>query len=88
MITKYAQYIEATLSSQLFEFAYKRIFSSVELGIKGFQYNKHALIKLPIKKIDKDESVTYSAEFFYNQYGINDKETEYIRNYIQSSQNL
>ena len=53
MLAKQARYIQATLSSKLFEFAYKRIFSSIELGQNGFQYNKHALIKLPIKKLTR-----------------------------------
>ena len=50
LISPHAKYIQATLSSKLFEYAYKRIYSSVELGELGFQYNKHALIKLPISK--------------------------------------
>lgn len=81
MITEYANYIQATLSSQLFEFAYKRIFSSIELGQNGFQYNKHALIKLPIKKFNEDNSVIYSDDFFYNQYGITEEEIEYIERF-------
>ena len=53
MITgKYLEYLQATLSSSLFEFAYKKLFSSVELGKTGYQYNKHALILLPIAKIN------------------------------------
>ena len=87
MLSKHARYLQATLSSQLFEFAYKRIFSSIELGEHGFQYNKHALIKLPIKKINEDETIIYSDEFFYNCYGISKEEIEYIMNSIQSQQN-
>ena len=87
MISKHARYLQATLSSQLFEFAYKRIFSSVELGQHGFQYNKHALIKLPVKKFNESDSVAYSDEFFYNYYGITNEEIEYIINAIQSPQN-
>lgn len=84
MLSKHARYLQAT---QLFEFAYKRIFSSIELGEHGFQYNKHALIKLPIKKINEDETFIYSDEFFYNCYGISKEEIEYIMNSIQSQQN-
>ena len=87
MISKHARYLQATLSSQLFEFAYKRIFSSVELGQHGFQYNKHALIKLPVKKFNERDSVAYSDEFFYNCYGITNEEIEYIVSAIQSLQN-
>ena len=87
MISKHARYLQATLSSQLFEFAYKRIFSSVELGQHGFQYNKHALIKLPVKIFNESDSVAYSDEFFYNCYGITNEEIEYITGTIQSPQN-
>ena len=87
MISKHARYLQATLSSQLFEFAYKRIFSSVELGQHGFQYNKHALIKLHVKKFYESDSVAYSDEFFYNCYGITNEEIEYIVGAIQSLQN-
>lgn len=87
MISKHARYLQATLSSQLFEFAYKRIFSSVELGQHGFQYNKHALIKLHVKKFNESDSVAYSDEFFYNCYGITNEEIEYITGAIQSPQN-
>ena len=52
LLSKDARYIQQTLSSSLFEFAYKRIFASVELGQHGYQYNKHALIKLPVHKIN------------------------------------
>ena len=56
MITgKCLEYITATLSSLLFEFAYKRIFSSIELGKKGYQYNKHALVTLPVAHINKKQ---------------------------------
>ena len=87
MISKHARYLQATLSSQLFEFAYKRIFSSIELGQHGFQYNKHALIKLPVKKFNESDSVAYSDGFFYNCYGITNEEIEYIVGAIQSLQN-
>ena len=87
MISKHARYLQATLSSQLFEFAYKRIFSSVELGQHGFQYNKHALIKLPVKKFNESDSAAYSDEFFYNYYGITNEEIEHITCAIQSPQN-
>lgn len=53
LIADDAEYLQHTLSSRLFEFAYKRIFSSVELGEHGYQYNKHALVKLPIIKPER-----------------------------------
>ena len=39
------------LSSTLMTFAYKRYCSGTVLGAKGYQYNKHALEKLPVAKI-------------------------------------
>ena len=50
LMSKDSHYLQMTLSSRLFEFAYKKIFSSVELGEHGYQYNKHALVKLPVIK--------------------------------------
>lgn len=57
MIAENPYYLIATLSSQLFEYAYKHLFSSIELGTSGYQYNKHALVLLPIippETIDKN----------------------------------
>jgi len=42
------KFLLGNLSSSLFEFAYKHIYSSIELGKSAYQYNKHALILLPI----------------------------------------
>ena len=39
------------LSSTLMTFAYKRYCSGTVLGAKGYQYNKHALEKLPVAEI-------------------------------------
>ena len=39
------------LSSTLMTFVYKRYCSGTVLGAKGYQYNKHALEKLPVAKI-------------------------------------
>ena len=48
MISEYPHYLIATLSSKLFEYAYKHIFSSIELGASAYQYNKHAFVLLPV----------------------------------------
>lgn len=80
LIAKDAEYLQYTLSSRLFEFAYKRIFASVELGEHGYQYNKHALVKLPIlrpianvelKKEKLDDAI-------YGLYNISEEEIKYI----------
>lgn len=48
LISRDAMYIQKTLSSKLFEVAYNKMFSSVELVNHTYQYNKHTLLKLPI----------------------------------------
>jgi len=64
LISNDAKYLLATLNSKLFQFAYKRIFSSIELGKNAYQYNKHALIKLPISIAPKEsiEEIIESVE--------------------------
>lgn len=76
LITKFPKYLLSTLSSTLFEVAYKRIFSSIELGANGYQYNKHALIKLPVAVTEEDK-VLNNAEL-YKLYNLTDDEIEFI----------
>ena len=80
LIADNAEYLQYTLSSRLFEFAYKRIFSSVELGVHGYQYNKHALIKLPIIKpsIPIKLNKQNVDKQIYDLYGITQEEIEEI----------
>ncbi len=85
LISDYAQYIQATLSSELFEFAYKNIFSSVELGSHGYQYNKHALVKLPIMKPADNENVCGISDinsYIYSKYNISSEEITYIKSQL------
>ncbi|MDR2266325.1 MAG: Eco57I restriction-modification methylase domain-containing protein [Christensenellaceae bacterium] len=76
-------YIASTLSSQLFEFAYKRIFSSIELGRNTYQYNKHALIKLPIRPTEQNIKLTDSE--VYDLYNINNEEIMFIQSSLSTS---
>ena len=76
MMTDFPLYIQSTLSSKLFEFAYKRIFSSIELGTSAYQYNKHALIKLPVIPTANDYML--SDINIYDLYGISQTEIEFI----------
>ena len=80
LISDDGQYLQQTLSSKLFAFAYKRIFSSVSLGEHGYQYNKHALIKLPIIKPPKRQLIDSSDidHSIYNLYNISPEEISYI----------
>ena len=78
---KTLDYLQKTLSSRLFEFAYKNIFSSIELGLNGFQYNKHALIKLPIieeiiELPDNEEDVNNAI---YQIYNISEEEINLVK---------
>ena len=78
MITNYENltYLQCTLSSYLFEFAYKRIYASIELGIKGYQYNKYALTKLPVKKYSKN--VALNNDDIFKLYSLTNEEINYI----------
>ena len=89
LISKEAKYLQATLSSTLFEFAYKTLFSSIQLGKDGYQYNKHALMKLPIaiprKEIKKQiekllEAKDYNTldKLIYNLYSLEQEEIDFI----------
>ena len=80
LIAKDAEYLQITLSSKLFEFAYKHIFSSVSLGEHGYQYNKHALVKLPIYKPQKNILIESNNvdEQIYKLYNISEEEIKEI----------
>ena len=77
LISDSAQYLQKTLSSKLFEVAYNKMFSSVELVNHTYQYNKHALLKLPIIKDDSaiNQLSAINDEqqidlFIYHLYGL------------------
>ena len=80
LISSDCHYLQMTLSSKLFKFAYKKIFSSVELGEHGYQYNKHALVKLPVLRpianveLNKDNL----DSTIYELYNISKDEIKYI----------
>ena len=89
MISDSSEYLVATLSSKLYEYAYKSFFSSVELGTSGYQYNKHALIELyiakPNHKIKNKITTLFSAKKFsqidkliYKLYNLSEEEVAYI----------
>ena len=49
------------LSSTLMTFTYKRYCSGTVLGTKGYQYNKHALEKLPVAEIPAEQQQSFIA---------------------------
>jgi len=59
LISKDPLFLLSILSSKLFSYSYKKIFSSIELGESAYQYNKHALEKLPIAKLKQEEQVPF-----------------------------
>ena len=85
MLIEEPEYVLETLSSKLFEFAYKRLFSSIELGGKGYQYNKHALMKLPVIRDNSGWYRHAEDSFFYNLYNISRKEIDYIEHYLSDN---
>ena len=78
MVSKYAAFLQSVLSSKLYEFAYKKIYSSVEIGASGYQYNKHALVKLPILFDDNIVGHSISKEELYLRYHLSSNEIIYI----------
>lgn len=77
LISDAALYLQKTLSSKLFEVAYNKMFSSVELVNHTYQYNKHALLKLPImddadaiKQLSVIEDEQDIDIFIYRLYGL------------------
>lgn len=83
LIADDAEYLQHILSSRLVEFAYKKIFASVELGEHGYQYNKHALVKLPIIKPSTSFKLDIKNldEQIYKLYGISDEEIREIESH-------
>lgn len=77
------KYLQSILSSKLFEFAYKRLFSSCELGKSGYQYNKQALLKLPINMNATKVDCRYSDEMIFKQYNLNNEEIKYVMESFQ-----
>ncbi|MDR0751302.1 MAG: Eco57I restriction-modification methylase domain-containing protein, partial [Christensenellaceae bacterium] len=70
------EYLTSTLSSKLFEYAYKNIYASVVLGEKAYQYNRHAFSKLPIKLTQENKKL--NDDEIFDLYGLNSKEREFV----------
>ena len=49
------KFLLSIFSSQFFKKVYRKYFSSIELGKKAFQYNKHALESFPVPQISKEQ---------------------------------
>lgn len=55
LLSKSAKYLVTIFNSKLFEWSYKNLFSSVTLGEKGFQFNKHAFLKYPVLNLSENK---------------------------------
>lgn len=80
LISNKAKFLQQILSCKLFEVAYRKIFSSVELGEHGYQYNKHALIKLPVPISIPINGNKISDLDIYKFYHLTKNEIIYIEN--------
>ena len=80
LISNKAKFLQQILSCKLFEVAYRKIFSSVELGEHGYQYNKHALIKLPVPISISINGNKISDLDIYKFYHLTKDEIIYIEN--------
>ena len=87
---KYAKYLQITLSSKLFSYAYKHIFSSIELGESAYQYNKHALVKLPVYHPQNNTEISFSSDNeeeinhkIYKLYNLSQEEIRFIDSQTQ-----
>jgi len=54
-------YLTALLGSSLVTFTYKKHYSGTNLSDKGYQYNKHAIVNLPIPKISPESQQPFIA---------------------------
>lgn len=80
LISNKVKFLQQILSCKLFEGAYRKIFSSVELGEHGYQYNKHALIKLPVPISISINGNKISDLDIYKFYHLTKDEIIYIEN--------
>ena len=81
LISDKAKFLQQIMSCKLFEVAYRKIFSSIELGEHGYQYNKHALIKLPVpNSIPQVEREFISDAEICKFYRLTKDEILYIEN--------
>ena len=81
IISDKPKFLIALLSSRLYEFSYKSIFSSIELGVFGYQYNKHALIRLPIIEPSQDQKEYSKIDtLVYKLYNLSEEEIKFIEN--------
>ncbi len=90
LICENLKYLQGLLSSNLVTYYYKNFSKGCKLGIKGYQYNKHALEYLPIPKINSknqkiaDEFVNSVDEILKAKEQDKNANTQELENKINS----
>ncbi|HEA7843474.1 TPA: class I SAM-dependent DNA methyltransferase, partial [Campylobacter coli] len=90
LICENLKYLQGLLSSNLVTYYYKNFSKGCKLGIKGYQYNKHALEYLPIPKINSknqkiaDELVNSVDEILKAKEQDKNTNTQELENKINS----
>ncbi|HED6595302.1 TPA: Eco57I restriction-modification methylase domain-containing protein [Campylobacter coli] len=90
LICENLKYLQGLLSSNLVTYYYKNFSKGCKLGIKGYQYNKHALEYLPIPKINSknqkiaDELVNLADEILKAKEQDKNANTQELENKINS----
>ncbi|HEB9306429.1 TPA: Eco57I restriction-modification methylase domain-containing protein [Campylobacter coli] len=90
LICENLKYLQGLLSSNLVTYYYKNFSKGCKLGIKGYQYNKHALEYLPIPKINSknqkiaDELVNSVDEILKAKEEDKNANTQELENKINS----
>ncbi len=90
LICENLKYLQGLLSSNLVTYYYKNFSKGCKLGIKGYQYNKHALEYLPIPKINSknqkiaDELVNLVDEILKAKEQDKNANTQELENKINS----
>ncbi len=56
------KYITSVLSSTLITYFYKKHCGGTVLGVKGYQYNKHSIEKIPLFKISKNKQEIFEQK--------------------------
>ncbi|MDR0696305.1 MAG: Eco57I restriction-modification methylase domain-containing protein, partial [Christensenellaceae bacterium] len=77
MTGDHLEYIANTLSSKLFKYVFKNIFSGASLGDDVYRCLKYALIKLPIRPPEGGKAIMTDDEIF-DLYELSENEKEYI----------
>ena len=75
------KYLTVLLNSKFVSYIFKKYYTGVELGDKGYQYNKHALEELPIPFVDsRTEHVANHIILLFDKIHSVTKDNDYLDN--------